>query len=182
MSAVDDILELIAINGSRWYGSEQVTQAAHALQTARLAELEGAEPPLVAAALLHDIGHLLAKERPAPSEIRQRDDHHEDIAGGYLERIFGPEVAEPVRLHVDAKRWLCATDPGYHGTLSPASVRSLELQGGAFAPLEAEGFKLRLYAEDAIRLRRWDDSAKDPAVQTRPLFDYAELLRRLARR
>lgn len=181
MSPVDDILELIAINGGRWYGSERVTQAAHALQCARLAEMEGAAPALLAAALLHDIGHLLAKERPAAGETRQRDDHHEDIAGGYLDRYFGPDVAEPVRLHVDAKRWLCAADPGYHATLSPASVRSLELQGGIFTPSEAEGFKLRPYAGDAIRLRRWDDRAKDPAIQTRPLSAYAELLHHLAR-
>jgi phosphonate degradation associated HDIG domain protein len=181
MDPVDEILEVIANNGGRWYGSETVTQAAHALQCARLAEMEGGSPALVAAALLHDIGHLLAKERPAAGEVRQRDDHHEDIAGGYLQSIFGANVAEPVRLHVDAKRWLCATDAGYHATLSPASVRSLELQGGIFTPSEAEGFKLRPYAEEAIRLRRWDDRAKDPAVETRPLSDYVELLRSLAR-
>jgi [1-hydroxy-2-(trimethylamino)ethyl]phosphonate dioxygenase len=180
MDTITELLELIAAKGTGWYGQERVTQEAHALQCARLAEENGSVPPLVAAALLHDIGHLLAKERPARGEMRQHDDRHEHIAAGYLLRMFGPSVAEPVRLHVDAKRWLCGTQPGYHATLSPASVRSLELQGGPFSAADAEEFLRHPYAVEAIKLRRWDDLAKDPTIQTKPLRDYGSLLRGLA--
>jgi phosphonate degradation associated HDIG domain protein len=158
-----------------------VTQAAHALQCARLAEQDGSAPGLIAACLLHDLGHLLAKERPARGEVRQVDDCHEHIAGGYLTRLFGPEVSEPVRLHVDAKRWLCGTDPRYFETLSPASVRSLELQGGPFSAADAATFHSQPFAPEAIKLRRWDDLAKDPTVRTKALGDYAGLLRGLMR-
>ena len=180
MDAIDRLLQLMEREGSAWYGRERVTQLAHSLQTARLAEGEGAPPALVAAALLHDVGHLLAKDRPALGEQREVDDRHEFIAGGYLERIFGPDVAQPVRLHVEAKRYLCAVDPDYHATLSPASVRSLGLQGGICRPEQAEAFRGQPYAEDAIRLRRWDDMAKDPDAKTPPLETYAALLRGLA--
>ncbi|MCK6451454.1 MAG: HD domain-containing protein [Alphaproteobacteria bacterium] len=200
MERAGEVLDLIVREGAAWYGTERVTQLQHALQAARLAEREGASPALVAAALLHDIGHLMAKDRPAavdpaadsnvgargstraaPGERRQHDDRHEHIAGGLLVRLFGTAVAEPVRLHVDAKRFLCATEPGYHGTLSPASVRSLELQGGAFSPDAAARFRAGPFAADAVRLRRWDDLAKDPSVETRPLSAYVPLLRSLMR-
>jgi predicted HD phosphohydrolase len=200
MESIAQLLDLIDREGAAWYGRERVTQLQHALQCAHLAEIEDAPPTLVAASLLHDLGHLLSKDRPAaadpaaysyigargstraaPGERRERDDRHEHIAGGYLERLFGPAVAEPVRLHVDAKRYLCAVDAGYHATLSPASVRSLELQGGIFAPAEARAFLERSFAQDAVRLRRWDDRAKDPSVETKPLGSYAPLLQALAR-
>lgn len=180
MEGVDELLDLIDAQGTGWYGQERVTQAAHALQCARLAERERVAPSLIAAALLHDVGHLLAKDRPAHGAMRQHDDRHEHIAAGYLTRLFGPAVTEPVRLHVDAKRWLCATDPGYHATLSPGSVRSLELQGGPFSATEAAAFFAQPYAADAIKLRRWDDLAKDPSIPTKNLGAYAELLRGLA--
>jgi [1-hydroxy-2-(trimethylamino)ethyl]phosphonate dioxygenase len=180
MDSVESLLDLIAAKGVGWYGQERVTQAAHALQCARLAEQDGSAPALIAAALLHDLGHLLARERPAHGAVRQHDDRHEHIAAGYLTRLFGPAVTEPVRLHVDAKRWLCGTDPGYHATLSPGSVRSLELQGGPFAAAEAAVFFAQPYAADAIKLRRWDDLAKDPSVHTTELGSYGELLRGLA--
>ncbi len=180
MENVDELLGLIDAKGTGWYGQERVTQAAHALQCAKLAEQERVAPSLIAAALLHDLGHLLARERPAHGAMRQHDDRHEHIAAGYLTRRFGRSVTEPVRLHVDAKRWLCATDPGYHATLSPGSVRSLELQGGPFSMAEAVAFLDQPYAADAIKLRRWDDLAKDPSVRTAELGSYAGLLRSLA--
>ena len=177
MDAIDEIVALIGRAGGALYGREAVTQTQHALQTAALAEAEGAAPALVAAALLHDVGHLLAK--PDDEPVRARDDFHERIGGGWLARRFGAAVVEPVRLHVDAKRWLVAAEPGYAATLSPASVRSLALQGGPFAAAAAETFRARPYADDAIRLRRWDDRAKDPAVSTRRLEAYLPLLRSL---
>jgi phosphonate degradation associated HDIG domain protein len=174
MRNIDDIFEGFVLRGAAAYG-ERVSQLAHALQAAQQAEREGADEALVAAALLHDIGHLVAK---APVGT---DDRHEQIAAGLLERLFGSEVAEPVRLHVDAKRYLCATESGYFRTLSPASVASLALQGGPFTAEGAATFAARPYADDAVRLRRWDERAKDPAAVTKPLESYAPLLRRLAR-
>ena len=180
MEPIESLLDLLATKGSAQYGREAVSQLEHALQSAQLAENEGAAPPLVAAALLHDLGHLLYKHDKTGFG-QDRDDRHEQVAGGILSKLFGPEVAEPVRLHVDAKRWLCARAEGYFETLSPASVRSLELQGGAFAPEQADAFLMRPYAIEAIQLRRWDDRAKVPGCVTRPIGAYADLLRGLAR-
>lgn len=180
MDRIEEIIALMTTRGGQWYGREAITLEQHSLQSARLAELEGAPPALVAAALLHDIGHLLAKADTG--EGQARDDRHEAIAAGYLARVFGPDVVEPIRLHVDAKRYLSATEPGYRAALSPASVRSLGLQGGALAPGEADAFRAQPHAADAIRLRRWDDLAKDPTAKTGSARDYLPLLRSLARR
>ena len=178
MDAIDEILELIGRRGDALYGDEGVTQTAHALQSAALAEAEGAAPALVAAALLHDIGHFLARGDTGFGQAR--DDFHERIGAGWLAKRFGPAVGEPVRLHVDAKRWLVAAEPAYAATLSPASVRSLALQGGAFDAAGAAAFRARPHADDAIRLRRWDDRAKDLSTRTKPLQSYVPLLRALA--
>jgi [1-hydroxy-2-(trimethylamino)ethyl]phosphonate dioxygenase len=176
---VDGLLELLARKGTRQYGEERVSQCEHALQSAFLAECEGAPEALVAAALLHDIGHLLygADEGPAPRGI---DDRHEELGAEHLLEAFGPAVAEPVRLHVAAKRYLCATDPGYFGLLSEASVRSLELQGGPLTPAEAAAFRAIPYADEAIRVRRWDETAKVPGYETPPIEHYRTLLAVLA--
>lgn len=173
MDQIDRLLDLFATRGSAQYGREAVSQAEHALQAAALAEAEGATPALVAAALLHDVGHLLAKVDTVSRDV---DDRHEEIGWGYLKSTFGPAVAEPVRLHVPAKRYLCAVEPGYFSILSPASVRSLELQGGRFKADEAATFGDLPYSSDAVRLRRWDDRAKTPGVKTKAIRDYAELL------
>ena len=177
---VDELLGLFAAHGDQRY-DEVVTQAEHALQCAALAESDGAAPALVAAALLHDVGHLLLADERDRGEGRSRDLHHEAVAGRWLRRHFADDVVEPVVLHVRAKRYLCAVDPGYHDTLSPASVRSLELQGG---PLDAEAvaaFEALPDADDAARLRRWDDAAKVPGAHTPDLNEYRELLLNLAR-
>jgi [1-hydroxy-2-(trimethylamino)ethyl]phosphonate dioxygenase len=159
MDRADYIFERFQHHGGDQYGGERVTQLAHALQCAALAEAEGAAPSLVTAALLHDIGHLLHDlgERPAARGI---DDRHELVGRTWLSRWFGEPVTEPVRLHVNAKRYLTATDPGYFATLSPGSVRSLQLQGGPFSAELATGFIALPHAEDAVRLRRWDERAK----------------------
>jgi [1-hydroxy-2-(trimethylamino)ethyl]phosphonate dioxygenase len=172
---VDSLLDLLASTGSRQYGKEPVSQCEHALQCAFLAERAGGPAAVVSAALLHDIGHLLycALEPPAQSGI---DDRHEELGARYLLDAFGPAVAEPVRLHVAAKRYLCVADPGYFGRLSAASVRSLELQGGPFSAEEATAFHSIAYADDAIRIRLWDDAAKEPGVQTLPLEHYRPIL------
>jgi len=176
MSAiVERLLKLLATNGVRQYGEERVSQCEHALQCALLAEQEDAPRSLVAAALLHDIGHLLydASERPSPRGV---DDRHEELGAKHLREAFGAAVAEPVRLHVAAKRYLCAIDPAYFGLLSAASVHSLELQGGAFTIAEADAFRSMPYADEATRIRRWDEAAKLPGYETRPLEYYRPAL------
>ena len=178
MDIVDRILDMLATKGTSQYGREPVSQAEHALQSAALAEQERAAPGLVAAALLHDLGHLLYTH-DRTGEGQERDDLHEQVGSGHLSRIFGPEVVQPIRLHVDAKRWLCANEAGYFETLSPASVRSLELQGGPFTAEASAAFLARPFAADAIRLRRWDDLAKVPDAATCKLADYRALLRAL---
>ena len=172
---VDQLIELLLTKGTRQYGGERVSQCEHALQTAALAEQEKASPALIAAALLHDIGHLLHEEGEQPA-LRGIDDQHEAIGADYLLPAFGPAVADPVRLHVPAKRYLCATDPGYFACLSPGSVRSLALQGGPFTPDEAAEFRALPFAADAIRVRQWDEAAKVPGLETPTLEQYRATL------
>jgi len=171
----DRLLELLAAKGARQYGEERVSQCEHALQCAFLAEREGASGTLVAAALLHDIGHLLydAGVRPA---LRGIDDRHEELGAKHLVDAFGPAVAEPVRLHVAAKRYLCATDQDYFGCLSAASQHSLELQGGPFTAVEAAAFRSIPHADEAIRVRLWDDAAKLPERETPRVEHYRATL------
>jgi [1-hydroxy-2-(trimethylamino)ethyl]phosphonate dioxygenase len=175
----DLIFTLFERRGADAYSGEAVTQEAHALQSAALAEAAGADEPLVIAALLHDIGHLV---HDAGEDVAARgvDARHEAIGAVRLAQHFGPDVVEPVRLHVPAKRYLCATDPAYYATLSPASKHSLALQGGPFDAAGAAEFAALPHAEDAVRLRRWDDLAKRPDARTRALSEYRDMLIRVA--
>jgi phosphonate degradation associated HDIG domain protein len=176
---VDDIRDLFERNGGSLYGGEEVTQLEHALQAAMLAEAEGADASLIVAALLHDIGHLL-HDLPENSPDDGVDDVHEVLAYNWLCGHFGPEVTEPVRLHVDAKRYLCAAEPGYRESLSAASLQSLKLQGGAFCDQEARDFQRRPFFEEGLRLRRWDDLAKVVGLEAPSLnhfLSYIVLLR-----
>jgi phosphonate degradation associated HDIG domain protein len=177
--SVDDVVGLYAERGAAQYSGEAVSQLEHALQCAALAERAGAAPELVAASFLHDLGHLLA-ERPHQIGTRQ-DDQHERRAAALLATLFAPAVVEPIRWHVDAKRYLCCVEQGYCDGLSPASRHSLALQGGVFDGPLARRFAALPFAKDAVRLRRWDDLAKTPAVPTPPLAHYAKLLRLVAR-
>jgi phosphonate degradation associated HDIG domain protein len=162
---IEDIIELYATRGAAQYGGEAVSQLEHALQCAQLAEQAGAPAATVAACLLHDIGHLIDEQAP-----------HEMVAAEVLERWLPREVTGPVALHVDAKRFLCQSLPGYWDSLSPASKESLIHQGGPFSDLEAARFLTRPYARESILLRRWDDLAKRPGVATPPLAHYANIL------
>ncbi len=173
-----EAFDLLDREGGRQYGGEAVSQLEHALQCAALAAAAGAAPALIAAALLHDLGHLVP--RPAGAARPAADDLHEAVGADRLARWFGPEVVEPVRLHVPAKRYLCAVEPAYHDSLSPESQRSLLLQGGTFSPAEAQAFIARPHAADAVRLRRWDDLAKLPGRVVPGLDAYREALSRLA--
>jgi len=171
MDVVNQIAELFERQGTAAYFGEPVSQAEHALQSAHLAEREQADDALVVAALLHDVGHLLhgLGEDVADHGV---DGRHEEVGNAWLARWFGPAVAEPVRLHVAAKRYLCATDPAYQEQLSPASQRSLELQGGPFSPAEVTAFEGNPFHLLAVRLRRWDDAAKVPGLSVPPFDSY----------
>lgn len=154
-----DIEALYAASGMRRYGLQSVSQLEHALQAAALAERQGEAAEMVIASLLHDIGHMVHRMGDAPAE-RGIDDHHEAIGAKRLARLFGRGVSEPVRLHVAAKRYLCAFEPGYASLLSPESVRSLALQGGTMGGDEREAFEAEPFWREAVRLRRYDEGAK----------------------
>jgi phosphonate degradation associated HDIG domain protein len=177
---IPDILALFAAKGDRMYSGEPVTQLEHALQTARLAEDSGVDPALIAASLLHDLGHLLNDQGETPT-ARGIDDVHQYVAIPFLRPLFGDDVLEPIRLHVDAKRYLCATRPGYHEALSADSKRSLALQGGTYTPTEAERFIAQPGANRAVALRLWDDAAKIAGGITPSLEHFIAILRSTAR-
>ncbi|MEO3689906.1 phosphohydrolase [Roseateles paludis] len=157
---------------------ESVSATAHALQCAQLAEWAHADHHQVAAAFLHDIGHFLAAEAVARDD--HLDDAHEALALPLLARCFGPAVTEPIRLHVQAKRYLVSVDAAYFLGLSPASVHSLQLQGGPMSKAESQAFERLPFAREAVQLRRWDDLAKVPGHATPPLDYYLALLQDLA--
>lgn len=177
---ISDICTLFARKGGREYDGEGVTQLEHALQSAALAEADGAAPPLVAAALLHDLGHMLNDQGDTPT-MRGVDDRHQYAALPFLRGSFDDAVLEPIRLHVDAKRYLCATREGYREALSADSKRSLVLQGGAYDAAAATAFIARPHAADAVRVRLWDDRAKTPAAVTPSLAHYLAVLEAVAR-
>jgi phosphonate degradation associated HDIG domain protein len=180
---IDYLIRLFKERGDAAYIGEPVSQTEHALQTAWAAERAGADSALIAAALLHDVGHLL-HDLPEDCALSGIDDAHEIRGARWLEQHFGPEVVEPVRLHVPAKRFLCATDPSYHGLLSEASLRSLELQGGPFTADEACRFRGLPHAEAGVALRRFDEQAKIPGLATPDLkhFRYHLEVARATRR
>ncbi len=184
ISPADRIAELFASAGSADYLGEPVTVAAHMLQAGTIAETAGAEPALVAAALLHDVGHLRGPDPQAGGAERSgrdlmagTDNNHSDRGAAWLAQWFPVSVTEPIRLHVAAKRYLCAVEPSYLGRLSRASVYTLSVQGGPMSEEEALRFERSPWASAAVAVRRWDDLAKDPAADVpgfphfRPLLD-----------
>ncbi|KWC47045.1 phosphohydrolase [Burkholderia ubonensis] len=177
---LEEIRGLYREHGHVAYSGEPVTQLEHALQSGLLAEEGGADDALVAAAFLHDLGHLLNRQGETPS-ARGIDDLHQYYVLPFLRPLLPDAVLEPIRLHVDAKRCLCRTDAGYFESLSPDSVRSLALQGGVFSEEEAAAFLRRPFAEDALRLRRWDDMAKVEGRATPDLDHYMEIVARQVR-
>jgi phosphonate degradation associated HDIG domain protein len=156
------ILDLYRENGDRMYAGEPVTQLEHAWQCGRLAEKSGADVSLQLASWLHDLGHLWVNSPGTPT-LRAENDLHEVAAADLLAPVFGPAVAEPVRLHVQAKRYLVANNTAYAAKLSQDSTRSLNLQGGPMSPEECAAFESLPYFKDALKLRVWDDLSKKPA-------------------
>jgi gamma-butyrobetaine dioxygenase len=182
MGIIDRLFSLFSEKGQGAYFGEAVTETDHALQCAHLAEQSGADNELIAAALLHDVGHLL---HGLPEDLAEKglDGRHEEGGAAWLKRYFGPAVVDPVRLHVAAKRYLCRVEPDYYDRLSPASQLSLRLQGGPFTPEEVDRFEQEPWFRSALAVRRWDDAAKVPGLSVPGLEHYrprlqAVLLRR----
>lgn len=179
MSTIDEIRAAFARRGHEGYG-EGVTQLEHALQCAVFAERDGAPEPLVVAALLHDIGHML---HDLPEDIADQgvDTVHESLGSAWLSQHFGPEVSEPVRLHVAAKRYLSASEPGYYDVLSEASKLSLKLQGGPMSTDEQRRFAAERFFKDSVDLRRWDDEGKIVGLKTPDLGHFEPMIARCLR-
>lgn len=167
MNIIDSIFQTFYEHGHRSYG-ERISLLEHMLQSATFAERAGESPLLIAAALLHDYGHFIhgLDEDIADHGI---DGKHEEIGANYLAQFFVPAITEPTRLHVAAKRYLCAVDPAYYASLSPASVQSLLLQGGPYNAEEAKAFEKHPFFTDAIKLRRYDEMGKEIGMETPPL-------------
>ena len=170
MHVADEVLGLFAAHGGNTY-AEQVSMEQHALQAAALARASGASDALVLAALLHDVGHFLAQP---DSEFGVTD--HGTTGGAWLAERFEPAVSEPVRLHVAAKRFRCFVDPAYEEQLSPASVGTLRLQGGAMSAAEAREFEAEPFAQDALALRSFDDGGKVAGLEIPALDEWRPLL------
>lgn len=173
---IEQLIKLYELKGGREYEGEGISQLEHALQSAQLAEQAGAPRELVCAALLHDIGHLLNDKGETPT-LRGVDDLHQYAALPFLRPYFSEAVLGPIRLHVDAKRYLCATRADYYARLSEDSKRSLELQGGVFSAAEAERFIGQPHAAAAVSVRLWDDAAKVRGAATPGLAHFEPLLR-----
>jgi len=181
--SIPEIVQLLNSRATTWYGQEAVSQLEHALQCASLAEQSNESPETVVAALLHDLGHILspdqARDTPADTltdTLPVKDDLHQFLALPFLRSLFPDSVLEPIKLHVDAKRYLCAVDSGYWAALSPASKHSLELQGGIFDEHQISAFEELPFHAEATRLRRYDDLAKVPGHQTPGLAHYEQLM------
>jgi [1-hydroxy-2-(trimethylamino)ethyl]phosphonate dioxygenase len=179
MTAAEEIFAIFRDRGSGAYFGETVSMNEHALQAAHFAQTQAASPALIVAALLHDIGHLI-DDVPADIADWTSDARHELVGGRWLARRFPPEVYEPVRLHVPAKRYLCATDGRYLARLSEASVATLKLQGGPMSAAETARFADEPFHKEAVRLRRWDDQGKVTGLSTPQFEHYRAMIDRLA--
>lgn len=177
---IDALCELFETYGSDPY-DEELSQLDHALQTAALAQTEGAEAELVVSALLHDVGHLLELADGATGPDRDRDLGHEATGARYLAGLFGPGVTGPIALHVRAKRYLCTVDAAYLDSLSAGSRSSLAVQGGTMSGAEVAAFEAHPGFAGALRLRRWDDGGKVEGLDVAPLDRYRTLLEDVAR-
>ena len=175
VDAIGHIQDLFEQKGHQAYG-EGVTELQHALQAAYLAEQDNAPDNQIVAALLHDIGHLL---HGLPEDVAEQgiDGHHEQVGEKWLKKHFGPEISQPVRLHVTAKRYQCTVNPDYLDQLSPASTKSFVLQGGKMDEDEVTAFERNPFFKDALQLRTWDDNAKNPKATTPLLEHYLPLIK-----
>ena len=179
-AVIDRLAEMFARRGAEAYVGEAVTVGEHMLQCAALARAQGAPDTLVAAALLHDIGHLCETAGEyTPQDLVDR--RHDDAGAALLEPSFPEAVVACVRLHVAAKRYLCAVDDSYFACLSPASRHSLALQGGPMIAAEVDAFRAQPFHADAVRVRLWDDTGKVDGLETPGFDDFRSLLERIVR-
>jgi len=172
---VDFIIDVFLKKGHELYGGEAVTQLEHGLQAAHFAKEANASENLIAAALMHDIGHLL-HDLPDDATNNGIDDVHEALGADFLKQYFNEEVAEAVKLHVPAKRYLCLVDGEYYEALSSVSKASLILQGGIMSETEKNSFESNTYFKEAVALRRWDDQAKIPNLKVDDIYTYRSTL------
>jgi phosphonate degradation associated HDIG domain protein len=174
------IADLLTLRADRQYGLAEITQRQHALQCAWLAERQGSGDALIVASLLHDIGHLV-HDLGADPAARGVDDRHEERGSNFLAAWFGPEVSEPVRLHVAAKRYLCAVEADYFSKLSKDSLLSLSLQGGPMSGAEVAAFSAQQEAKAAVQLRRFDEQGKVKGLETPPVAHFLPYVERCLR-
>lgn len=179
MTIAEEILAIFSHRGRQAYFGESVSMTEHALQAAYFAKAAAAPPSLIVAALLHDVGHLI-EAVPADLADWPADACHEQSGARWLAQRFSREVSEPVRLHVPAKRYLCAVDESYFTKLSAASVVTLRLQGGPMSASEVTHFETEPFHQDAVRVRRWDDQGKIEGLLTPSFADYREMIEGLA--
>lgn len=175
---IEDIFER---RGGEEYLGEAVTMAEHMLQAATIAEQNNQEEVIVVAALLHDIGHFTSEFGSFRLDDTE-DRMHEEAGAKVLEPFFPPAVTECVRLHVAAKRYLCATKPEYFKRLSEASVHSLKLQGGPMSGDEAEAFEQNPCLKEIIQVRYLDDAGKRTDMVTPPFSHFAPRVQRVVDR
>jgi len=172
---LDDLEDIFTVRGAEEYLGEAVSMAEHMIQTALNAERDGADDALIAACLLHDIGHFVD---PAP-DASDWHRHHDEAGAAFLADHFGPDVTQPTRLHVDAKRYLCAVEPDYFDRLSPASVLTLEKQGGPMNEEEIQAFEANPFHKDACCLRRWEEEGKKTDIDCPDFASFRPLLERV---
>ena len=177
---LNDLFDGLSTRGRGAYGLSDVTQLEHALQTAALAREAGFSDAMIIAALFHDVGHMFESDEDVDLASQGIDDKHEDSSADLLAPIFGDTVAEPVRLHVASKRYLCAVDPAYFDALAPDSVTSLKLQGGPMSDREVAEFEANPHFNEGVALRRLDDKAKVCGLGTPTLESYRDLAERVA--
>ena len=161
-AVVNEVFSLYKKFGDEDYIGEPVSQLEHMSQAAALAQAEGFDDEVILAAFFQDIGHLCADAEEAGSMDGMGNVDHEKLGADYLlERGFSERVANLVQGHVIAKRYLTYKYPEYYNRLSDASKGTLEFQGGVMTEEEATDFELNPDAELIIRLRYWDDMAKE---------------------
>jgi len=174
-SPIDELRALFLVRGDRRYG-EATRQIEHAIHCATLAEREGSPAWLVTVALTHDIGHLLLPATD-PAEFGNDDDHHEDVGARWLEDRFDPRVAHVVGAHVNARRYLCTTEPGYMRSIPVECLRTLAHQGGPMCSAEVTSFDADPLSKEALRLLRWDDRSRRSEVDGSRLEHFLSIAR-----